>query len=440
MFRFIVFAVFLVRTLLVGAASEVAQDVKSYRIDEVHIKYTLSPPDLSESGVIKYEFSSDNTSVIPLMRGATFRFVVKSVTDKGVARRKVKGVLRIVSPFVTPVGSGWFSVSFVRGRAFSSFSIVFPGTGIGGVLSVSLLSNFSGTLMGIIYQEVVRPAGMRLIPSTMSQPESLAVLKRQISSNPDGPRLIANVDHTKAAKSVGLKLAASNLIVFGRPEVGFPLWSLRALIGIELPLEMLIVESPLGVVYVGYNTASLYRKRYNLFARDELLTMIDNVLAQFASIATGTDVKPVGLTFDADEKILGPFTGIYKEYSPDVDAALAWATLLEALEAAPPVKVAFAIEHDMTAIFAGLDPGGKENKVVAFGNPALGTPLMQTSFTAAIDLPVKIGVWTFKREAKNIYAGYTTPEWIAGRHFIDKIRPELRVGLTNFVRIALGKE
>ena len=58
---------------------------------------------------------------------------------------------------------------------------------------------------------------------------------------------------------------------------------------------------------------------------------------------------------------------------------------------ASPAKVAFTVDHQESAASAGF--ALRPTRLVAFGNPKLGTPLMQERPTAGIDLPIKFLVW-----------------------------------------------
>jgi len=53
-------------------------------------------------------------------------------------------------------------------------------------------------------------------------------------------------------------------------------------------------------------------------------------------------------------------------------------------------------------------------KLLIFGNPQAGTPLMLAAPSAAIDLPLKILVWEDK-EGK-AWVSYNTPEYLMERH------------------------
>ena len=60
------------------------------------------------------------------------------------------------------------------------------------------------------------------------------------------------------------------------------------------------------------------------------------------------------------------------------------------------------IDHSGEAHAVGLDL--RETKVVIFGNPKAGTPVMQAVPLAALDLPLKVLVWDDGGQTKLTYA------------------------------------
>jgi uncharacterized protein (DUF302 family) len=73
------------------------------------------------------------------------------------------------------------------------------------------------------------------------------------------------------------------------------------------------------------------------------------------------------------------------------------------------------IDHGQNAVAAGLVL--KPTRLLIFGNPRGGTPLMQANRTAAIDLPFKALVW--EDDNGTTWLTYNDPRWLAGRHNID---------------------
>ncbi len=75
------------------------------------------------------------------------------------------------------------------------------------------------------------------------------------------------------------------------------------------------------------------------------------------------------------------------------------------------------------AVFALIDHSGEAEKVgmkmrptrlLIFGNPKGGTPLMLAAPSIAIDLPLKILVW--EDDQGKVWVSYNSPEYLAERH------------------------
>jgi uncharacterized protein (DUF302 family) len=69
------------------------------------------------------------------------------------------------------------------------------------------------------------------------------------------------------------------------------------------------------------------------------------------------------------------------------------------------------IDHSGEAHAVGLEL--RETKVVIFGNPKAGTPVMQAAPLAALDLPLKVLVWDDGGQTK---LTYTASAALAARH------------------------
>ena len=73
------------------------------------------------------------------------------------------------------------------------------------------------------------------------------------------------------------------------------------------------------------------------------------------------------------------------------------------------------IDHAANAENNGLEL--RPTRVVLFGNPEVGTPLMQAAQSVAIDLPQKMLIW--EAEDGTVYAGFNDPEYLKTRHSIE---------------------
>ncbi len=76
------------------------------------------------------------------------------------------------------------------------------------------------------------------------------------------------------------------------------------------------------------------------------------------------------------------------------------------------VKLFALIDHSGEAEKAGMQM--KPTKLLIFGNPKAGTPLMIASPGSAIDLPLKILVWEDAKE--QVWITYNRPEYLQARH------------------------
>lgn len=99
------------------------------------------------------------------------------------------------------------------------------------------------------------------------------------------------------------------------------------------------------------------------------------------------------------------------------------------------LTVAATVNHAAGAQRAGLTL--PPTKLVIFGNPKLGTPLMQAGRTAAIDLPQKMLVW--KGGDGQVRLGYNDPRYLADRHEIagrDQVIQKMSKALRSLARSA----
>jgi uncharacterized protein (DUF302 family) len=107
----------------------------------------------------------------------------------------------------------------------------------------------------------------------------------------------------------------------------------------------------------------------------------------------------------------------------------------EALLAERGVTVFARVNHAEGAAAVDLDL--RPTEVIIFGNPRVGTPLMQCAQSVAIDLPQKLLIW--QNEVGDVYLGYNDPRYLAARHGITGCEgaiarvEEILMGLTDAV-------
>jgi len=86
-------------------------------------------------------------------------------------------------------------------------------------------------------------------------------------------------------------------------------------------------------------------------------------------------------------------------------------------------KLKNILQSKGVALFALIDHSGEAEKVgmkmrttklLIFGNPKAGTPLMLAAPSVAVDLPLKILIW--EDAAGKVWVTYNSPEFLRERH------------------------
>ncbi len=88
---------------------------------------------------------------------------------------------------------------------------------------------------------------------------------------------------------------------------------------------------------------------------------------------------------------------------------------LRSLAEANGMKVFAVIDHSGEARRAGLEL--RDTNVVIFGSPQAGTPVMAANPLAALDLPLKVLVWSDEGQVK---LTYTAPATLANRYGLSQ--------------------
>lgn len=79
----------------------------------------------------------------------------------------------------------------------------------------------------------------------------------------------------------------------------------------------------------------------------------------------------------------------------------------------------------------------KPTLLIIFGNPAMGTPLIQRSRSMGIDLPLKALIW--EDQAGQVWFSYNAPDYLARRHGlteVDDLINNMQQALSDFASAA----
>jgi uncharacterized protein (DUF302 family) len=94
------------------------------------------------------------------------------------------------------------------------------------------------------------------------------------------------------------------------------------------------------------------------------------------------------------------------------------ATKLEGILQAKGITLFAMVDHSGEAAKAGMKM--RPTKLLIFGNPRAGTPVMLAAPSSAIDLPLKILVW--EDDQGKVWITYNSPSYLQERH---NLRSEL---------------
>jgi uncharacterized protein (DUF302 family) len=122
----------------------------------------------------------------------------------------------------------------------------------------------------------------------------------------------------------------------------------------------------------------------------------------------------------------GPTAGtVTRDSSGSVaDTVERFSTLL----AAKGLKIFAVIDQAAEAASVGLEL--RETRLIMFGNPRAGTPVMVAAPLSALDLPLKVVVWDDNGQTK---ISYTDPDELAARYQLPAELAELLAGIRALV-------
>ncbi|WP_024770632.1 DUF302 domain-containing protein [Aquimarina macrocephali] len=112
-------------------------------------------------------------------------------------------------------------------------------------------------------------------------------------------------------------------------------------------------------------------------------------------------------------------------------------TLIEIITNNPNLKIIAQLDHQANA--ASVDLELNPTRVIMFGNPKLGTPLMQNSQITGLDLPQRILIWQDDKDV--VHVSYNDPEFLKLRHEIigkDDVLTIISKALDNLSKGATG--
>lgn len=226
---------------------------------------------------------------------------------------------------------------------------------------------------------------------------------KRIFNNNENVGIVSELNHTKNAKTVGLDLNPTQVIFFGNPKLGTPLMQANPLTGLDLPQKMLFLKDESGS-QIQYTDMAYLDKRYAL-ENHQNLSKIDNTLEMLVQkIASTTSVEHTAFETSKHQGIIS------KKSTHDFKTTLD--NLMTVLQNHKALKIIATLDHQENAKKVGMKL--MPSFLVVFGNPKMGSPLMQSQQSIALDLPQKMLVW--KNADDEVYLSYNDIYFVQQRH------------------------
>ncbi len=222
-----------------------------------------------------------------------------------------------------------------------------------------------------------------------------------------GPiKIIAQLDHHANAARVGLELRPTRIVMFGNPLLGTPVMQSNQLAGLDLPQKILVHENEAGETCLVFNSVSYLAGRHGLPDLPQL-AKVSGALNGIVSSVGGRESSGFKQGASAEN-------GVVVKRSQH-SAEKTYSRIKAILEKNDAIGIVAELDHQANAARVGLTL--RPTKLIAFGNPNLGTPLMQQAQSIGIDLPQKFLV--YEDEAGDAFVAYNAPSYLAQRHEID---------------------
>jgi uncharacterized protein (DUF302 family) len=217
---------------------------------------------------------------------------------------------------------------------------------------------------------------------------SEAVDKIKATLEDQGLEIVGVINHAANAKNVDLELLPTQLILFRDNRLEKRLLRRSSTVGIDLPQKILAWEDPVsGEIELLYNGAGYLSDRHDINTWDPLLYRLGKKLKQFGKLENG--LVTINSEFSVEETVEN-----LKEILLDNG-----------------FFIPFTFDFTSKSYFRHYR---RPAQLIVFGNPKVGTPLMQNQQSVGIDLPQKFMVW--EDGEGQVHITYNDPVFLGQRH------------------------
>lgn len=132
-------------------------------------------------------------------------------------------------------------------------------------------------------------AGDELIVKQSAQSVAATLDKLERLLGEKSIKVFGRIDHAAGARTAGLELKPTQLLIFGNPQLGTPLMQAERKIGLDLPMKVLAWEDETGKVWIAYTSPDELKDRFDIDGRDAVFQKMSAALDNLTNAATAKD-------------------------------------------------------------------------------------------------------------------------------------------------------
>jgi uncharacterized protein (DUF302 family) len=123
--------------------------------------------------------------------------------------------------------------------------------------------------------------GIIRVKSSYGFQETIERLKKDVAAK--GIKFFGEIDQSKLAAEVGIKLNPSTLLVFGNPPLGTQFMTANPNAGLDWPVRLLVIQDKAGTVWTVYTDFAWIAARHAIVNRGDQFKMASMVIASITS-------------------------------------------------------------------------------------------------------------------------------------------------------------
>lgn len=232
-----------------------------------------------------------------------------------------------------------------------------------------------------------------------------------------GFEIVTTVNFKLAAASIGVEIRPTIVIIATNPSLETPFIRRRQTIALDFPSKFLVFEDAEGKIQLRHSTVGALIDRHNIELRDEKFRKYNDLLDQFGNPDNG--IVMVKSHQSVDDTVEALFSRLQ--------------------ELGLMIFVPIGIDFQEQAF--QRDEYLRPTRLVVFGTPAVGIPLVENTQSIGLDLPAKFLI--FEDENGQAFIAFNDPRFLARKHNLQRdadptmsLDARLEIIFGNFMNLA----